>query len=569
MSTAATLSRVRVHYHGGEDWTPQHPVSFDLRDGRTTLLIGPSGCGKSTLTLTVDGLVPHCVPSDYSGSVQVLGTEVADAGITDLATRVALVMQDPDAQIVTRSVWEEVCYALENLCLPIDEVDRRATKALETLGITHLAALDPWTLSGGQRQRVVLAAALAQEPKILVLDEPTANLDPAAAEDFHALLPGLAASGTAILIVEHNLDHIVAAVDHVVALDRAGQVLSEGPTRKVLIDDAHLLAGAGIRLPSAVRLGHALALSPAPLTIDEAARTVAAHHGTPCAPPPVPPVARATTGREVVLRASGLAVRRAGHEVLSGVDLELHDGEILAIIGANGSGKSTLLRTLVGVQKLSAGRIQVDALGRHRPSGTCTLVTQNPEHQFVEGSVRAELAHCLRLRRSPDAQVEQVVAELLEDYGLVEHAERNPFTLSGGQKRRLSVAAALSVPRRVLLLDEPTFGQDQVNADRLMGRLRHLADSGCAVALATHDLEVAGQYADQALVLAAGSVAAVGPVEQILAEEDLITRVGLRISSLTRIALSAQALGATVPTWTSWADVERPVLTGVGEEAYR
>ena len=286
----ARLDRVSVRYAGTGTWVPQG-VTLDLPAGTTTLLLGPSGCGKSTVTLTLNGLVPHSVPSDYRGSVLVAGQEVADADIAHLAGTVAMVMQDPDSQVVTTRVLDEVCYALENLRVPADRIEPRAMSALEAVGMGRFARASPWELSGGQRQRVVLAAALAVEPALLVLDEPTANLDPAGSADFYALLPVLKERGTAVLVVEHDLDELIGAIDHVIALDADGATIAVGPPDEVFGAHGRALAAAGIRLPTAVRLHQRLAArgllegAPGeeddgaprvPLTLDDAARELAA-----------------------------------------------------------------------------------------------------------------------------------------------------------------------------------------------------------------------------------------------------------------------------------------------------
>lgn len=584
---------LQVRYHARKEWVPRRAQTLQLQSGRTTLLVGPSGCGKSTLTLTLNGLVPHSVPSDYRGSIQVDGAEVADTPLPQLAARTAMVMQDPDTQIVTDSVWNEVCYALQNLQLPREKIVERAKAALAALGLTHLATTDPWQLSGGQRQRVLLAAALAQRPQLLVLDEPTANLDPAAAQQFYSHLPALTESGTAILIVEHNLDHLIGAVDHVIALDKSGSVLAAGAPADVFGAHAGLLEDAGIRLPTATRLGLRLGLTPLPLTLADVAAQPAApighgvagatseaathtapepQAGATSSPPrpdeaaphtgPIPQAGETSSpaGRRAAVEVGGLSVELSGTAVLKEVDFAAYPGEILAVLGVNGSGKSTLLRALVGLQRFQAERFEFE--GRHirkpRVHPLATLVTQNPEHQFVRHTVRAELAHSLRLARRPEEEIAQRVGQLMEEFGLVELAEVHPFTLSGGEKRRLSVAAALALPRKVLYLDEPTFGQDAQNADRLMVHMRSLAAQGTAVVLASHDLELVAQHADRVLLLSNGRVTASGPTRQILTDTDALAEAGLPPTELTK---AAALIGSTTTphhgeaAWLTWQDV--------------
>ena len=608
----ARLDRVSVRYAGTGTWVPQG-VTLDLPAGTTTLLLGPSGCGKSTVTLTLNGLVPHSVPSDYRGSVLVAGQEVADADIAHLAGTVAMVMQDPDSQVVTTRVLDEVCYALENLRVQADRIEPRAMSALEAVGMGRFARASPWELSGGQRQRVVLAAALAVEPALLVLDEPTANLDPAGSADFYALLPVLKERGTAVLVVEHDLDELIGAIDHVIALDADGATIAVGPPDEVFGAHGRALAEAGIRLPTAVRLHQRLAArgllegaplqgdgAPrVPLTLDDAARELAASRlGERSAAPPdqgagegpdgdgsaaagprrdepgavgarncgpdaadSPEEGARDRGAQPVLVVRGLrAARGRGrrrHEVLHDVSLTVERGQILAVVGVNGSGKSTLLRALAGLERWTAGEVSV-AGRRRRPGRTgraVTLVMQNPEHQFLERTVRDELAHGMRLEGDEEAAVERAVAGMLARFDLVDRAGANPFLLSGGQQRRLSVASVLGEHREAICLDEPTFGQDRRSAEALMARLHDVAADGAGLVIATHDMELAAEHADRVLVLAAGRVLAEGPAREVLADAPLLERAGLRPPALVALTRAAAALRATVPSCASWKEL--------------
>lgn len=574
MSPVARLVNAQVRYNGNGRWIPRTPISLTLEEATSTLLIGPSGCGKSTISLTLDGVIPHSIPSSYRGSVLVSGTEVADSDIAALASRVGIVMQDPDAQIVTGRVWDEVCYALQNLRLAPEEITDRASRALRLLRMEHLAERDPWTLSGGQRQRIILAGALALEAPLLVLDEPTANLDPAAARDFHDALFRVVDAGTSVLIVEHNLDEIAHRVDTVIALDANGATIAAGAPEEVFCDHARELIDAGIRVPASIRLGVRLGLRKPALDADTAAEALAS------APPELlgvqaprtsaplhePPDegADAPTAR---LTARGLDVHRGKKRILEGIDLDIRPGETIALLGANGSGKSTLLRTLIGLEAPSSGSLSLNGEELMKPNrarrlqSAATLVTQNPEHQFVTSSTAEELSHSMRLAKLPRAEISRMTRLLLDEYGLAPFADSNPFTLSGGQKRRLSVAAALAVPRDLLLLDEPTFGQDEASIDALIGRMRAFARQGGAVLFATHDLELAASCADRIIILSEGRIGAEGSGDRILGDARLLETLGLVPTALHLLCRTARRKGVPVPAWTSWRDV--PDLRGL------
>ena len=597
----ATLDDAAVQYARTSSWVPQG-ASLALHPGTTTLLLGPSGCGKSTLTRLLPGLVPHCLPSVYRGSVQVGGQEVADAEVSHLAGTVAVVMQDPDAQVVTTSVLDEVCYGLENLCVPVEEIEPRARRALDDVGLAGRESTSPWELSGGQRQRLVLACALAQAPALLVLDEPTANLDPAATAAFYRLLPGIQSRGAAVLVVEHDLDDVIEHVSHVIALGPDGATLACGPTRRVLAHHGRALARAGVRLPSATRLSHRLHDAeragtqgraqgaeqagagedagrratahdePAvPLTLADGARLLAARLPEPDAPDGAPtssPPAGAGAQDEPAgpaappaLEVRDLDVPRGRgsrrHRVLAGISLTVAAGQVLAVTGANGSGKTTLLRALAGLEAWTGGSVRV--AGRERrpavPGPEVTLVSQNPEHQLLERTVADELAHGLRLAGADEQEVRRSVSERLERFGLAAHAEVSPFLLSGGQQRRLSVASVLGRHRDLICLDEPTFGQDQHSCEALMALLRSIAREGTAVVLSTHDMGLVAEHADRVLVLADGRVLAEGAPEEVLTDPGLLERAGLTPPPLVRMRALAQAAGASLPALIRWEDL--------------
>jgi energy-coupling factor transport system ATP-binding protein len=513
-------------------------VSFEVRPGEAVLLLGPSGCGKSTLALALNGLVPRSVPAEVRGSIEVGGLRAGVDSVARLSTRVALVQQDPDAQIVTGSVLDEVAFGPENLLMPVDEVLRHCEQALRRVGLWQRRDDDPAVLSGGGRQRLAIAAALAMGSPLLVLDEPTANLDPQGAEQVYAALAEVVAAGDrAIVLVEHDLDAAVGLADRAVVLDRLGAVVADGPV-DLLRDRAEELLALGIWLPTAtlaaLRLRSAgVGFERLPLTAVELREALAAHRAPLLAAPApsVPPAPRASARPLVVAR--DLRISRRRTPVLRGVDLSIAAGSFTAIVGANGAGKTTLLQALCGVLRPPKGSVSIDGVDAGRADARLLgrrvgFVFQNPEHQFVTGTVLDEVAHELRRQGLEPDEVERRARATLRRFGLEHRAEAHPLLLSGGQKRRLSVAAALVAGAELLALDEPTFGQDRERAEELLALLGDLNAAGTTVLVVTHDLQLVAEHASDVIVLGEGRLLAHGPVGAVLADDALLERSGLR-----------------------------------------
>ena len=458
-------------------------VSIAVGQDERVLLLGPSGAGKSTLLRTLAGVVPQTVEAQVTGQLQVCAADPRSTPVPQLAAQVATLTQDPADQLCLPTVAEEVAFALENRAAPAEEIGQRVAAALQAVGAGHLAGRRTSELSGGEGQRVALAAALVARPRLLLLDEPTALLDPAGARSIGTLLAGLPGSS---LLIEHRLDELGTLPERCVLLDGAGTVLVDGPSREVLTWPE--VAGTGTWLPATAELTRVLGRPVSGAQVGGALAELAERSPRPNPRPPGP----------VLLTAGETEVRRGERTVLTGVDLELRAGQITAVLGANGSGKSSLLLGLAGL--LPATGIS----GRARAG----MVFQNPEHQFLARSVAEEIGYGLPAGSS----VEPVLAR----YGLAGFADADPFRLSGGQQRRLSLAAMTVMDDEVLLADEPTFGQDRRTAAGIGAELARLADEGRAVVLVSHDLRLVAALADQVLLLAGGRPVAVGSVDQVL-----------------------------------------------------
>jgi energy-coupling factor transport system ATP-binding protein len=531
-------------------------VDLTLRRGEVKLLLGPSGAGKSSLALTLNGLIPHQMEGEIRGSAQVNGVETTTSTVAALTAQVGLLFQDPEAQIATLKVADEVAFGMENLALPPSQMPARIIEALERVGMQGLQDQGTDALSGGQKQRLALASTLAMGASILVFDEPTANLDPAGTLSFFQLLSRLKSERATILIIEHKLDDLIAEVDSIAVMDFNGKIAADGPPRQVLQEHQPLLEELGVWLPQVTELANALAacgitLEPYPLTVEQAATAIESQIQQVRNDPPdiangiqtsSPAPSVALTNREPAIEVAGLSYTYpGGSTALTDANLTIDKGDFCAIVGPNGSGKSTLARHLIGLIKPPKGVVRVMGADVHsmKPSDLNRLVGyvfQNPEHQFVALTVFDELAFSLRARKLPEHEVTSRVNALLEEFGLTEYPLVNPFKLSQGQKRRLSVATMLSLDPQILILDEPTFGQDLRNATRIMDSLQSLNAQGVTIIVITHDMKLVADYARSVRVLLGGHVVYQGDVTALFLNKALLEHAHLLVPPLFELS---------------------------------
>jgi energy-coupling factor transport system ATP-binding protein len=455
--------------HAGRRTFAVAHLDLEIGPGEKVLLLGASGSGKSTLMHGLAGVLGGDDEGDAVGELLVDGCAPERA-----RGRVGLVLQDPDSQIVQARVGDDVAFGCENLGVPREQIWSRVREALDAVGLDLPLDAATSTLSGGQKQRLALAGTLAMRPGLVLLDEPTANLDPEGVGDVRdAVARSIAASGATLVVVEHRVDVWLELVDRVIVLEPGGGVLADGPPERVLHERHDRLVDAGVWLPGARRLDFVALPSPGAelLEADELA------------------VGRTPFGSRTA-RAAAEHIAFAARE-----------GACLAITGPNGAGKSTLALTAAGLLRPLSGRLDATPVlaagagtspSKWRSSQLLTrigTVFQDPEHQFLTASVRDELAVGPRALRQDAALVRDRVDELMQRLRLDHVAQANPFTLSGGEKRRLSVATALATRPGLLVLDEPTFGQDARTWAELIRLLRELLAEGTGVMAVTHDAE--------------------------------------------------------------------------------
>jgi energy-coupling factor transport system ATP-binding protein len=479
-------------------------LSFALEPGEFCVVAGLSACGKSTLLRAACGLVPHFHGGEFAGRVTVGGLDTREHGPGDLAAVAGTLFQDPETQILMGTVRAELAFPLENRGQSAAAVARGVEEAALALGIERLLERTTRELSGGELQRVALAAALAGRPELVLLDEPTSQLDPVAGDELISLLRRLNEQwGTAIVMIEHRLERCLAAADRVLALDR-GAIVCDAAPRDFLAWAAN--AAPALQTPGA-RLFQCAGLRPPPAGVKDARATLRAHGllaerrpAAPVAGHPGEPEAAPKEGRKWRrAAASGRALRCDGvwHElsggpaILRGVDLAVEPGEAIALMGRNGAGKSTLLRHVHGLSQPTRGQVE--------RAGRVALLLQNPGDYFLAERVGDELG-----------------APELAAAGLAELADRHPRDLSGGERQRLALAIVAGAGAAVVCLDEPTRGMDRAAKGTLADRLGAFAAEGAAVIVATHDAEFAAAFARRVVLMADGRVIADGPVAEIL-----------------------------------------------------
>ena len=449
------------------------------------LVVGPSGSGKSTLALALAGLIPNEIPAAMTGRLEIDAHEVRRLGPVDVAARVGLVLQDPGSQIVMERVGDDVAFGLENRGWAPAEMRTRVPAALEGVGLAGLERFRSRRLSGGQQQRLALAGALAPIPGLLILDEPTANLDPDGAASLVAALADLRASrSTTIVLIEHRVDLAWPLADVILALDGVGRPIDVGPPPDVVARSGAAMAAAGTWLPGAIDDTRGTATTRRDAVDGERHRGI---------------------GSEIVRASDVRFAYEPGRPVLRETSLAAAEGERIALVGANASGKSTLGRLLVGLLRPDRGSVLLGGEDPSRMSAAdlarrAGYVFQDPERQFLAERVGEEVA----LGLTPAEATR--VPDLMERLGLPldRFAERSPYRLSGGEQRRLSLACILVRRPRVLVLDEPTFGQDRRGYASLLEILGEHLDEGVCLIAATHDERFVRDVADRIVALDEG-----------------------------------------------------------------
>ncbi len=497
-----------------------HDISFTAKRGEILLVAGASGCGKTTLIRCINGLVPRSYKGDSQGRVLVFGEETKDWPLSRISQRIGTVLQDPERQILGTKVLNEVAFGLENLSLPRAEILERVDEALAFLKISNLRDRDTFNLSGGEKQKVALAGVLAMRPSILLLDEPLASLDPASAQDTLDTVRLLADQGMTVLMVEHRVEDVLR-----IRPDRV-LFLSDGRIR-YLGDIEGLYKQVNyreVKLPAERVMEFAkFAPAPAELKILPSVTTSGAE-------------GKAETLVKFEDVAFGYDVER---EVLHGINLEIKRGDVIAVLGPNGAGKTTFVKHAIGLLKPKSGRVLVDGRDTREASvaqiaSTLGYVFQSPSHMLFAPTVHDELAFGpTNLKHSRD-QIEKEVKEALQIVNLSEKEQDPPLALSFGQQKRVSIAAILAMRSRILVMDEPTAGQDYQNYMSFMDSILQMPAFE-AILFITHDVDLAVIYANRVLMVADGRLVADGAPQDVLRDFDQLKTNRLVPTSLLEL----------------------------------
>ncbi|HAG08171.1 MAG TPA: ABC transporter [Desulfotomaculum sp.] len=497
-------------------------INLTITDGEFVLLSGSSGSGKSSLVRCLNGLIPHFYGGQVRGTVEVEGLVTTNHALAQLATLVGLVFQDPENQLVTTDVEREIAFGLENLGLPRAEISKRLEEALDTVGISSLRCRSLHELSGGEKQKVAIASVLALKPQILVLDEPTSELDPQGAEDVLGIISRLNDElGLTVILVEHRLDRVIHLVDRLIVLDQ-GRIVADGQPSKIMRAEYEKLDNIGFGFPPLVFLAQKLIktghqVNGLPLTVKQARTTLEAFFRAVESPPPR--VNKKPYGIPVIEVEKLWFSYHKEPMVLKGIDLRLYQGEFIAVMGRNASGKTTLVKHFNGLLKPGKGKVLVN--GQDIKKTTVAelarqvgYVFQNPNDHLFADTVEEEIAFTLKSLGFEN--IASRVNNALQRFNLAPYKKQYPRFLSGGEKQRVALASVLVAEPKVLILDEPTRGMDNALKTSLMQFLKEYRQQGHTVIVVTHDVEMAAAHAERIILLSEGKVVVDGHKKEVL-----------------------------------------------------
>lgn len=542
-----------TYQHYGKPTPALSEINLTVRRGSFTLLVGPSGSGKSTLCMLLNGIIPQILGGKLNGTVTVDGQDVSNTPVQELAKSTGMLFQDPEWMFATLKVEDEIAFGPENLRREPADILKSVEQSLDYVGMQNLRNNLVWALSGGQTQKLGLASVIAMQTPLIVLDEPTANLDPATTHSVHELILRLRDDGKSVILVTKDLDEFMAEADDMILLAE-GRVIAQGAPRDVVAKHGKKMLDLGVWLPETTEIGLRMkalgkSIKQIPITVEEAVEVFADARFS------SPQITERTDRKDnVLIHAQNVEFSYGKSKALRGVSFEIRQGEIVAIVGQNGAGKSTLSKMLVGLLKPNGGELNL--FGRKARQWKVqdlamqiALVFQNPEHQFLCDTVREELEYSLLAQGIDDKTIVATrVQEMLKRLEITETSDSHPFSLSAGAKRRLGVATMLIAgSARLLIVDEPTYGQDRRLTESLMTLIDNLRSEGITVLMITHDMRLVDSHIERAIVMANGQKIFDGSPNNLFQSPDVLERASLRTTTLRRLVDGLRARGVSMP----------------------
>jgi energy-coupling factor transport system ATP-binding protein len=549
---AIELEQLSFTYEG-EGHPALRELSLAVEEGQMVVVMGATGAGKSTLAKILNRAIPAFEGGTLAGEIRILGRKLDKETVGDLAGAVGLVTQDFEAQLFATNVLQEVAFGLEQFGTPPGEIRSRARAALAAVGLADFEGRDPATLSGGEKQRLALAATLALQPRILVFDEPTTDLDPLGKLEVFDVLAGMRGRGYTLVVIEHE----TAAAEHAdrLLIMSGGTIVADDHPRE-LFARPDFLDGHGVRPTDLGLIAQRLQLRPAPATLEEARALLSERvqsRGIAVAerhfarrpvrgegPTEFQPSSQGVSS-EPLVRVENVEHRYDGRrQALRGVSLSIENGEMIALIGQNGSGKTTLAKHLNGLLRPTRGRVllrgkDVQTLPLNRVAGNVGYVFQNPDHQIFAATVEEEIGFGPKNFGLPTRVVHERTRYALDAVGLGDLGGEDPFLLSKGHRQRLAVASLLALQPELLILDEPTTGLDYDEQRRMMDLLARLNRDGMAIVIITHSPWVVAEYAERGVLMRRGELIFDGPLRRLFEHEELLESARFCPPDVTRL----------------------------------
>ena len=515
-------------------------IALDLEPGEFIILTGPAGSGKTTLCYALTGVIPHAIEGTYAGQVKIDGQDLNTLRLAQVSKLCGFVLQSPEYQLFNLTVKDDVAFGPENLILPVGAVLERIADALHQVGMQGYEARNSDLLSGGQMQRVVLASVLAMHTNVLILDQPTAELDPVGRKQIYEHLLRLNREmGKTIVVADDRLSDVAPYATRIALLER-GQITHMGAPNAFFAERAVFTSG--LRIPAPVRLHHYLesqGYSPQPLDLDlgrtaDQYRPLLAGYGARGMEPASPPAGASPAAGAMIQFEQVAHVYPTGQAALNDINLTIQPGEFVAIAGENGAGKTTLAKHLIGLLRPTQGRVLLRGrdIARQsiaRLSDQVGYLFQDPDYQIFSDSVYKEVAFALKIRRVPKAEIEGRVMAVLDRLGLAAYRELHPYRLSRGQRQRLALASIFVHGPPILVVDEPSTGLDYAETHDIMQMLAERNRDGATVLVITHDIELVLRYSRRALVISGGQVRLDIPTAELHRHLDELDTAGILV----------------------------------------